>query len=253
MNQMLFLYNTQQLEEIQKCIEENFGDHGEYVAHEIASEYVHTDTMMIDPKGENRTLVTFGMGARLMNAPTDFERTELVLTTSERLETLSVESFTFAGELARISKFPFQEDTWFGPGHTVNVSDRFRETTGYDYFAFLDTRISAKLTGIDEEIHFLHLVPLYEEEREWCVEHNTFAFLDKLYEKYGEEMFVADVKRELFLPEADEDELADYEMMSLLGIDRECLAALREFLQTAEENGEEVSYEMIGKWIEDHR
>ena len=66
-------------------------------------------------------------------------------------------------------------------------------------------------------------------------------------------MFLADGKRDLFIPEINEDEFADYNLMALLGIDREGLWALCEYLDACSENGKEVTYEMIGKWLAENR
>ena len=74
-----YLYNTVQSEEIQEFISNNFGKDCGYIAHEIKSEYVHTDTMLIAPQNTDRTFVTFGMGTRKMNTPNNAKRCELVM------------------------------------------------------------------------------------------------------------------------------------------------------------------------------
>ena len=147
-----YLYNTIQSEEIQEFISDNFGKGGGYIAHELKSEYVHTDTMLIESKNADRTFVTFGMGARKMNTPNNAKRCELVMYSTKNIATESKESFIISGELARISKFPFREDTWLGTGHTMDASEEFKETFGYDFFAFKKLSLSAKLNMIKTEI-----------------------------------------------------------------------------------------------------
>lgn len=249
-----YLYNPIQSEEIQQFISGNFGEGGGYIAHEIKSEYVHTDTMFIESKDKDRTFVTFGMGARKMNTPNYAKRCELVMCATKNISTESKESFIISGELVRISKFPFREDTWLGTGHTMDASEQFHEAFGYDFFAFKKLSLSASLTGIDEDIDFLLLVPIYEEEREWCVNNHTLAFLDQLNEKYDGAEFNADFKREVFLPEdIDEDEIDDYNFMTVLGIDAPTFNKLCEYIVAANEKGIEITNETIDSWIKGNR
>ena len=210
--------------------------------------------MLIESKNADRTFVTFGMGARKMNTPNNAKRCELVMYSTKNIATESKESFIISGELARISKFPFREDTWLGTGHTMDASEEFKETFGYDFFAFKKLSLSAKLTGIDEDIDFLLLVPIYAEEREWCVNNHTLAFLDQLNEKYYGAEFNADVQREMLLPEAiDEDEIDDYNFMTVLGIDAPTFNNLCEYIVTANDKGIEITSEIIDSWIKGNR
>ena len=108
-------YTPKQMEEIIGFIEENFGE-GEFIAHETESEYVHTDVNISDD-GEMKNLVTFGMGAGRMNAPVEpFERIELVMSASQDIDIIVP-----LGELVRLSKYPFRNDTWLG---MMSVAER---------------------------------------------------------------------------------------------------------------------------------
>ena len=239
------MYTAEQMDEITNFIYKKFGKSEGYVAHEIKSAYVHTDTMVIAPADQTRRFVTFGMGARKMNSPINFVRTELIMSASPNIQTTSKESFLIAGELTRASKLPFRNNTWFGSGHTMDASKEFEKEFGYSYFAFWDISDCVRLSEIDEDIHFLTLVPIYKEEREWCVENNTFALLDKLYEKYGEDIFNADFKRDILLPQLNEKELADYAIMGIFGISRDTYERLCDYLNQCDE----VTYETIEKWL----
>lgn len=210
--------------------------------------------MIIAPENTDRTFVTFGMGARKMNTPNNVKRCELVIHATRDMKVPSKESFIASGELARISKFPFREDTWLGTGHTMNVSKEFKEAFGYDFFALKKLSLSANLTGVDEDIGFLLLVPIYEAEREWCVNNHTLAFLDQLNEKYDGEEFNVDFKRELFIPkDIDEEEIGDYHMMTYFGIDSPTFNKLCEYIAAANEKGIEITNETIDRWIKDNR
>jgi len=253
MNKRVCMYSDNQLEEMDAFVEKSFGSHYDYVVHEIESEYVHTDTFIVKNSMGEKSFITCGMGAGEMNSPTDLKRCEVLLSASKKLAITSGEGLALSSELVAISKFPFRENTWFGPGHTINVSGEFKETFGYDFLAFCDSGVKIKLEKIDEDIHFLRLVPLYESEREWCVENNTIAFIDKLHEKYGDDIFKADFKRDEFSPSITEEELAEYNTMSILGINKELFKSLCEYLKEADENDEEVSYDDISRWISENK
>ena len=250
MNKTPITYTDKQFEELEKHLEENFGSHYDYIVHEIESEYVHTDTFALKTNDGDKIFVTCGMGARAMETPYGCRRCELVMHARNRLPVTSETAMILAGELTKISKFPFREETWLGTGHTMDVSKKFKETFGYDYVAFMKLPHSASLTGIKEDVDFLLAIPIYEEEREWCVENHTLAFLEKLNEKFEGKELHADFKRELFIPgPLDEDEMYDYNVMTVLGIDKPTLRKLCDYLDEQEQNGTEVTYDMIGKWV----
>lgn len=250
MNKTPIMYTDKQFEELEKHLEENFGSHYDYIVHEIESEYVHTDTFALKTNDGDKIFVTCGMGARAMETPYGCRRCELVMHARNRLPVTSETAMILAGELTKISKFPFREETWLGTGHTMDVSKKFKETFGYDYVAFMKLPHSASLTGIKEDVDFLLAIPIYEEEREWCVENHTLAFLEKLNEKFEGKELYADFKRELFIPgPLDEDEMYDYNVMTVLGIDKPTLRKLCDYLDEQEQNGTEVTYDMIGKWV----
>ena len=250
MNKTPIMYNDKQFEELETYIEKNFGSHYDYIVHEMTSEYVHTDTFVVKSKDGNKTFVTCGMGARAMNTPFGFKRCELVIQARSRLPVTSETAMILAGELTKISKLPFREETWLGTGHTIDVSKKFKEAFGYDYIAFMKLPHSASLTGIKEDVGFLLAIPIYEEEQEWCVKNHTLAFLEKLNEKFEGKELYADFKRELFIPEPlDEDEMCDYNVMTVLGIDKPTLRKLCDYFDEQEQNGTEVTYDMIGKWV----
>ena len=250
MNKTPIMYTDKQFEELEKHLEENFGSHYDYIVHEIESEYVHTDTFALKTNDGDKIFVTCGMGARAMETPYGCRRCELVMHARNRLPVTSETAMILAGELTKISKFPFREETWLGTGHTMDVSKKFKETFGYDYVAFMKLPHSASLTGIKEDVDFLLAIPIYEEEREWCVENHTLAFLEKLNEKFEGKELHADFKRELFIPgPLDEDEMYDYNVMTVLGIDKPTLRKLCDYLDEQEQNGTEVTYDMIGKWV----
>ena len=248
------MYDRVQIEEMELLIEQEFGELCEGVFHEKVSEYVHVDTSVAnDEEAYAKWFVTCGMGARTMESPFGDVRCELAAKVSDEVEPMSERSAMLASELARIARFPFREHTWIGSGHTMNTHQEFRETFGYEYVAFADTGIEMPLSSLDEAVTVLKLVPLYEEEREWCVQNNTYAFLAALYEAYGEAMFFVDKRRDMFIPEMDEEEIERYNLMWALGLDGESFDRLCNFLVEKEEENIEVTREMVDEWLAQHR
>lgn len=250
MDKFPVVYTDTQREEIEQFIRRNFGE-SEFTSHELESAYVHTDTALIAPEGQNRTFVTFGMGARKMNSPTDVSRIELVISASPAVDVTDKDGFLLAGEVTAISKYPFRENTWLQAGHTINASEDFKERFGYDFFAFWDLGLSFRPTGMNEEVHFIAPVPIYEEEREWIVNNDTFAFMRHLHDVYGDAMFCADQPREVCIPDWDEEEQEIQTMMRLLGLDEEEMTLLLERMAEADERDEEVTYEQLDAWIQE--
>lgn len=235
-------YTPEQMEQVQQFINRTFGGEEDgMIAHEITSEYVHTDTAVIAPQGEDRVFATFGMGARAMNAPENRQHIELVMCASKKLDIYSQAPMTIVQELVSLSKYPFQEDTWLGVGHTIQASHKFRDAFGFDAFTFVHSGETVFVDGIGT-VEFLMVVPIYEQERQWLMETDSVAGMDEMYQSIGPEIFLADSRREMYLPE-------DRNLCSLLGLDEETLWKLRTFLQEAEERGEQVDYDKIGKWL----
>jgi hypothetical protein len=104
-----------------------------------------------------------------------------------------------ASELQNIAKYPFRENTFFAPGHTINVAKEFKERFGYDYVLFFVPEERLFVEGLGN-VFFTLLIPIYEKEREWMVENNSFDWLIPFFEKYDMDDVVLDKKREEFIP-----------------------------------------------------
>lgn len=252
-----YMYSDTQFEELEEFVGEKFGSHYDYVVHEITSEYVHTDTFIIKKHTGEKQFITCGMGARKMNTPltlNNFKRCELVMMASTGFAVTCKEAMTLVAELVRISEVTFREDSWQSSGLTIDASREFKETFGFSHFAFVRLPHSVKLSGIDEHINFLLAVPIYEEEHKWTARYYPFAFLDKLQEKYnGKELYV-DLKREVFIPDAlDEDEFYDYSTRTILGIDKPTRLKVYEYIEEQKKKGNKVSYQMAAKWLAENQ
>ena len=250
MNNTPVTYSPKEMEKLQNYITTTFGSPGDFLAHEITSEYVHTDVQVCHDQNI-RHLVTFGMSARAMQSPLpDFQRTELVMSVSDSFDLMSREGGVLLGELTDLTKYPFRNDTWFGHGHTVAASKAFRETFGYDAWLLLDFQEDAPPLDNGEEIHFLQAIPIYRDERAWIMENDSVLYFTFLYNAFGERAVLVNSGREHLLP--DEETAALYGLLSVLGTDKKTLQDLQTYLEKMEETGEDVSYEMMGNWLQEH-
>lgn len=194
------IYTPEQLIEIQNYIAANFGSNEtDYIAREIESNYIHTDVLIIDNKNDLKVFASMGMGARAMNTPdNDFNNIELMCFASQDLDVSSEETLLIANAIVRTTKFPFSDNTWFGPGHTINVSDDFKEQFGYDYFLFLYSGFTTVISGIGN-VNYLILIPLYSEERDWIVKNGSTVFLEKLLANLGYDALIINKSRNKIL------------------------------------------------------
>ena len=199
-------YTPEQMNEIVEFISQKYAGDG-YIAHETNSEYVHTD-VNISADGEMRKFVTFGMGAAKMNSPfEEFTRVELVMSSSLDTDITSRTGRDLLSGLIDLSKYPFRNDTWFGWGHTVDVSKSFADAFGYEFVLLAPTSLvfSPNDTTNDvKNVMFLEIIPIYADEREWIVGNDSFVYMDLLYNKFGDDIFKVDIEREHYIP-SEED------------------------------------------------
>ncbi|MBR6603713.1 MAG: suppressor of fused domain protein [Clostridia bacterium] len=233
-----------QMDEITRFISEKFGDDEGHILHELYSDYVHTDAIILKNKTGGHTIVTFGMSSCGIKSPIDYyNHIELVIEASGRFDMKSKNGMLIANELVGLTKYPFRNNTWFGEGHTVLASKAFRETFGYDAFLLEDVQSFAEIDGIGT-VSFLSLIPIYKEEREWMMEYDSLIYLGLLKRIYGENIYCADVKRDLYIPSEDDLQLGI--LTRLLKID---LKTAEELIAYADSKGTELTYESIDEWF----
>ena len=172
------IINYEYSEEFEKFIADNIGKI-DSIVHEIVSEYVHSDVAIVNDEDET-TLVTFGVGAREMDAPKGmYKRFEICMSASK--DTLTdKQTILIANELMNISKVPFRNNTWLGPFHTINASKEFSREFGFQYFLF------DVLVEYDNSVVVLKCIPIYEDEYEALCSTPTGSidFLEKYYDEF---------------------------------------------------------------------
>ena len=190
------VYTEEEMEAIEGHIERHFGKF-ENVFHEIVSPDIHVDICVVPPSEERDycTLVTMGMGAHRMNVPEELaeyklERAELAiaLPADWKLdqESMKDEKWYWPIRLLKsLARLPIASDTWLGFGHTMDNKENFAENTKL-CAAILTGPQSTEEGGEvctlpgGEEVNFYQVIPLYEDELDYKLEHDTDALLNKM-------------------------------------------------------------------------
>ena len=190
------VYTEEEMEAVEGHIQQYFGK-VENVFHELVSPDIHVDICMVPPTEERDycTLVTMGMGAHRMNVPEELveyklERAELAiaLPADWKLdqESMKDEKWYWPIRLLKsLARLPIASDTWLGFGHTMDNKENFAENTKL-CAAILTGPQSTEEGGEvctlpgGEEVNFYQVIPLYEDELDYKLEHDVDALLDKM-------------------------------------------------------------------------
>ena len=190
------VYSEDEMSAIEQHIKNTFGEF-ENVFHELVSPDIHVDICVVPPSEERDyyTLVTMGMGAHRMNVPEELaeyklERAELAiaLPADWKLvqESMQDERWYWPIRLLKVlARLPIASDTWLGFGHTMDNKENFAENTKL-CAAILTGPQSTEEGGEvctlpgGEEVNFYQVIPLYEDELDYKLEHDADALLDKM-------------------------------------------------------------------------
>ena len=190
------VYTEEEMEAVEGHIDQYFGN-VENVFHELVSPDIHVDICVVPPSEERDyyTLVTMGMGAHRMNVPEELaeyklERAELAiaLPADWKLdqESMKDEKWYWPIRLLKsLARLPIASDTWLGFGHTMDNEEDFAENT--KLCAAILTGPQGTKDGSEvctlpggEEVNFYQVIPLYEDELDYKLEHDVDALLNKM-------------------------------------------------------------------------
>ena len=190
------VYTEEEMEAVEGHIQQYFGK-VENVFHELVSPDIHVDICMVPPTEERDycTLVTMGMGAHRMNVPEELveyklERAELAiaLPADWKLdqESMKDEKWYWPIRLLKsLARLPINCDSWLGHGHTVKNREPFADNTKLCTATLIgpqDTEDGSEVCTLPggEEVNFYQVIPLYEDELDYKLEHDVDALLDKM-------------------------------------------------------------------------
>lgn len=191
-NNKMYLYTEEELERYQQFVKEQFGDYKE-VLHEIVSDRIHLDIIVVPPTKEDNyyKLITMGMGAYKMNVPKQLkkyklERTELVicLPSNWDIKSNKEEDYWPIKQLKALARVPVNNNDFICEGHTIS-SDEFNTPYAKNtkfcsmlLISMLDKNkqfIEMKLND-KEKINFYQLFPIYKEELMYIWQNGCQAF-----------------------------------------------------------------------------
>ena len=190
------VYTEEEMEAVEGHIDQYFGN-VENVFHELVSPDIHVDICVVPPSEERDyyTLVTMGMGAHRMNVPEELaeyklERAELTiaLPADWKLdqESMKDEKWYWPIRLLKsLARLPINCDSWLGHGHTVENREPFADNTKLctaTLIGLQDTEDGSEVCTLPggEEVNFYQVIPLYEDELDYKLEHDVDALLNKM-------------------------------------------------------------------------
>ena len=190
------VYTEEEMEAVEGHIEQYFGKF-ENVFHELVSPDIHVDICVVPPSEERDycTLVTMGMGAHRMNVPEELaeyklERAELAiaLPADWKLdqESMKDERWYWPIRLLKgLARFPIECETWLGCGHTMDNEEPFAGNTKLCASILIEPQNAEDGSEVcvlpgGEEVNFYQVIPLYEDELNYKLEHDADALLDKM-------------------------------------------------------------------------
>lgn len=187
------------LDEITEHIEKYIGK-VDLVFHELVSDYLHIDVLIVNPTKEDPTykLITSGMSDFPMVLPDEVEQPkylELMITLPSYWkldsESLNDENWYWPIRLIKfLARFPHDYNTFLGWGHTIgpdventyySKNVKFCSSILLGSIMYEEDFLTLKINE-NKEILFLSVVPLYKEEAEFKINNGS----DKLIETMNE-------------------------------------------------------------------
>ncbi len=196
-----------------KChIESHIGKIG-FVLHEIVSELIHLDVVVVEPTPDRNyfTLVTLGMSDRPMNAPKGQEKNRfaellICLPPSWPLKGAELQEENRGWPiqcLKQLGRLPHEYNSWLFFGHTVpngNPPKHYALDTQLCCaillapLLFNEQFVQLKVND-EKTISFLSLIPLYKEEMEFKLKRGTRDLLLRLKQNKVKVTELLDVNR----------------------------------------------------------
>ncbi|MFC3798813.1 suppressor of fused domain protein [Cohnella sp. GCM10012308] len=184
------------------------------VFHEIVSEHVHLDILIVAPTPSRNfyTLVTCGMGLRPMTVPKGAEAyryAELLLCLPSNWP-LSEAAFRDEDHywpvrmLKSLARLPHQYNTWLYLAHTIPNGDPAEPYADNTKLSGMILSVPSTVSSAKEfftlaaapgkDVHFFSLLPLYKEEMDFKLKQGPEALFEKLEAAGVNELLRADRK-----------------------------------------------------------
>ena len=185
-------YTAKDVECLEKFISDDIGQF-DTVLHEMVSEREHIDIAIVEQPlfGTGTTLVTMGMGSNPMKTPRSIaregkDRCELIMVMPDDWES-SDEPGWQAQLLQMLAHYPFEEKTWLGLGHTLDLSGILPDDVPFGGVMIFpaqskDYEFICFETENKDTVYFHWVIPLYKEEIELKLsdEDRFYELMDKI-------------------------------------------------------------------------
>ncbi|MBR6070504.1 MAG: suppressor of fused domain protein [Ruminococcus sp.] len=185
------VYTPEQTEVLEEHITEHFGDFPK-VFRDNSPKEIKVDIAVIPPDDDRYfvTLVTMGLGAYKMKLPKELrtqklDRAELVLCLPANwdFDTDNPHTMWPVELLNRIAHLPVRHGSWIGWGHSVDYSKPFTEDTDLSAVFLLSPSFGKEASVCSlpdgEAVNFYQVIPLYDIEMRYKIDHGTNALLDR--------------------------------------------------------------------------
>lgn len=189
----LDFYEEEEMDAIEEHIKEHYGDFPT-VFHEISSPDIHCDICIVPPTEEKNyyTLLTMGMGARVMDIPEDLDSAEygraellICLPPEWKVGENGEEWFWPIALLKNLARLPINCDSWLGWGHSIDNQGAFAENTELCGSLLLfpedvDDGADKCTLPNGETVNFFEVIPLYREEMDFKIQNGTKPLLEQM-------------------------------------------------------------------------
>lgn len=150
------------------------------------------DTVLISLQKRSKLtlLMTLGLSDYNMPVPEKYaerSHTELVFCLPSYWDLESITDQWVYAWIQKLAKHVIEKETWFGPGHTIpngNPVEAISERMKQKYFILTDPiYLKSELSPIlldDKTIHFLVIMPIFEDEMDFKMGKGTFKLLKKI-------------------------------------------------------------------------
>ncbi len=188
-------YTEAEMECVEKHITKHFGEF-EGVLHELVSPDLHIDICVVPPSKQRNyyTLVTMGMGAYAMHVPKELKESKLeraevciCLPPDWKIDSDDETWYWPIRCLKTVARLPKMEQTWFGWGHTISNGVPYAENTTFTSSILLSPQALGSEAQVcvlpnGDDVNFYQLIPLYDNELSYKINHGAEELLDKMAE-----------------------------------------------------------------------